>query len=1572
MALTLLMWSNVGWGQALLVENFEYPEGTLLVNAGWAAHSGAGQSSIAVVSPGLTFSGYYGSGIGNAAAMITSGEDVNRGFVSQNTGSIYVAFLVNISAATTGGDYFIHFTQTAGGSAAGFFTRVFARRDAENNLAFGISKGGAANYTGFDYSLNTTYLLVAKYTFVEGLTNDYADLFINPIIGSPEPSPTITGTDVAGTDATAIAGICLRQGGGTSAPSSQTDAIRVATTWADAVKASEPSVNVSVSSLSDFAYMVDEGPSTVQSFSVSGIYLTNDISVSLPTNYELSLANDPFVAATEALTLAHTDGTVASTTVYVRLKADLEEGEYDELINITSTDAESMVVSLSGAVTSAPIPTLELNGEYVGPYYAGDEVIVTWTATNLDFVVVEAWVPHENMWIAMTESVDAELGTASFNVPLDAPYSANYKIRVRNAEAETPVDESATFKVRAVTDNLATVRAYAANDEFRYEGVAVVTAMDGFNNRKFIQDESAAILIFDNGNIIATPYVIGDGMSGIIGRKTVSSNMVRLVPLEDPGEPVSTGNPVIPTVMTLDEVVTDDQSKLLTFEMVNFVTPGTFANGQNYNITDGTNTFVLRTDFWDVDYIGVAMPTSKFNLTGVLLQFNAVLQIVPRNLADFVVFSNDATLETFTLGGVDVLDLSGIVVADPEVEEGAELFVSDISEFTGIVAVASDENATVSITVDGVEVLEANWADYAFESNDVVLATVEAEDGTINYYKVTLVDTESASINVESINFYFNWPNEPVEITITWNDASEVTAFQFYDEEESEWIDLPAITPEGTFWEVIPIDEETATFKIYLEYAPEKSTKEGDFFTGYTEDVRIVFDLGMPAEFEVKMMIKTFDLTFIAVDENEVPIENFTVTVTPVDEDGYVVAQVDNVVEVAASFAYNYTIVAYGYATVEGTTEVIMEDETISVELESTDVPKVISYWNFNDNQPATDTNWDQPIPAAIGGGELTYTFTQAYSFAGTTMNGVEGEVSGGSFAARGGVDQINNGRHFIMTIPTIGFEGIVLSYAVRPTSSGFKSHEVQYTINGTDWLTHEIIDLTGLAVDWHLLSSDFTGVEGVDYNPEFAIRMVLTGATTESGNNRFDNIKVTGFGLNYETNILSFAHPLQMTPTVIDQEAGTVSLQVLNGTDLSALSPSFTLSSGATAWVGGNLQESGESVVNFTNPVTYTVLAENETDSRDWTVSITQAPVSNLAAITAFTVPNLLGNAVIDSDEKTVHAIVSYGTDLTELVPTITVSLGATISPESGVVQDFTAPVVYTVTAQDGTTSVEWTVTVVEVTLLPISEIRFTPHEENVSLYNNTIVATTGIVTAYYYYLGNPSGYYLQDGVAEWCGIMAYTGSGTLPAIGDEVRVSGMIGSFGRNTQFTNSPLTEVLSSGNDLPAPVVLPTGEVGHYKWQSMILRVENAECTSSANSEVTDGTGPIRLDRQLFSYTALAEGSFYNIVGMGASDNQHFRLRPRSANDIELISSVKPVWGESIATYPNPFSNTIWIDNLDNAKRIVVVNLLGQQVMNVELFGDSSTSIQTENLPSGVYLVTIVNAKGERSVRKMIKR
>lgn len=80
---------------------------------------------------------------------------------------------------------------------------------------------------------------------------------------------------------------------------------------------------------------------------------------------------------------------------------------------------------------------------------------------------------------------------------------------------------------------------------------------------------------------------------------------------------------------------------------------------------------------------------------------------------------------------------------------------------------------------------------------------------------------------------------------------------------------------------------------------------------------------------------------------------------------------------------------------------------------------------------------------------------------------------------------------------------------------------------------------------------------------------------------------------------------------------------------------------------------------------------------------------------ILTFTFPQQTGAAVIDTTAKTVTIEVQYGSELTNLAPTITMSYGATISPLSGLYCDFTNPFVYTVTAQDAVTTQEWTVTV-------------------------------------------------------------------------------------------------------------------------------------------------------------------------------------------------------------------------------------------------------------------------------------
>jgi hypothetical protein len=87
----------------------------------------------------------------------------------------------------------------------------------------------------------------------------------------------------------------------------------------------------------------------------------------------------------------------------------------------------------------------------------------------------------------------------------------------------------------------------------------------------------------------------------------------------------------------------------------------------------------------------------------------------------------------------------------------------------------------------------------------------------------------------------------------------------------------------------------------------------------------------------------------------------------------------------------------------------------------------------------------------------------------------------------------------------------------------------------------------------------------------------------------------------------------------------------------------------------------------------------------------------SNATDILTFTLVEQTGAATINATNHTVAIEVAYTADITDLTPTITLSYGATIDPLSGVSQDFTSPVTYTVTALDGITTQEWVVTVTQ-----------------------------------------------------------------------------------------------------------------------------------------------------------------------------------------------------------------------------------------------------------------------------------
>ncbi len=237
-AALILALTNTSINAQLLVENFNYTTSTTLTENGWTAHSGEGTSSPIVTSATISYPNYIGSGIGGQTTLAADGEDVNKELsASKNSGSVYAAFIVSINSASTGNNYFLHFSQSSGPSVSIYKTKLYVKKDASNKLAFGVLKGSTeANiaYTENLYSTETSYLIVIKYTFLPGPDNDYCNLYINPVIGQSEPEiPNIssTPTDNLSNDLSNISALCLRQASTTT--SVIIDGIRVASTWSE-------------------------------------------------------------------------------------------------------------------------------------------------------------------------------------------------------------------------------------------------------------------------------------------------------------------------------------------------------------------------------------------------------------------------------------------------------------------------------------------------------------------------------------------------------------------------------------------------------------------------------------------------------------------------------------------------------------------------------------------------------------------------------------------------------------------------------------------------------------------------------------------------------------------------------------------------------------------------------------------------------------------------------------------------------------------------------------------------------------------------------------------------------------------------------------------------------------------------------------------------------------------------------------------------------------------------------------------------------------------------------------------
>jgi outer membrane protein assembly factor BamB len=176
---------------------------------------------------------------------------------------------------------------------------------------------------------------------------------------------------------------------------------------------------------------------------------------------------------------------------------------------------------------------------------------------------------------------------------------------------------------------------------------------------------------------------------------------------------------------------------------------------------------------------------------------------------------------------------------------------------------------------------------------------------------------------------------------------------------------------------------------------------------------------------------------------------------------------------------------------------------------------------------------------------------------------------------------------------------------------------------------------------------------------------------------------------------------------------ADTIQLGLPQNTVLTSLIPTIT-------FTGKRLSPPGNSAQDFTKPVLYTVTAA---DGSVKTYTVVVNLLSGVKAITSFVFratdnPGLTADITGFVGNDTITVPFGAAANLTALVPFITYT-GKSISPSSGTAADFTAPVLYTVTAADGSTK-RYTV---------ILEMNLTLYAGSDDGYLYALDATTGVL---------------------------------------------------------------------------------------------------------------------------------------------------------------------------------------------------------------------------------------------------
>lgn len=611
---------------------------------------------------------------------------------------------------------------------------------------------------------------------------------------------------------------------------------------------------------------------------------------------------------------------------------------------------------------------------------------------------------------------------------------------------------------------------------------------------------------------------------------------------------------------------------------------------------------------------------------------------------------NNGTLLTPT---EDELYTTGITLADGDNYEFR--FVFRAKAFSQITVGANDaQMGSATLSVNGGAAAETA---IAYENDTVTLTAAPGERYMLTGWKVEDIDGTAIDITASELTATFTVPSTGKAITATAlfdidpDKASAQNALisaALYGEDGAL---IAAADRDGTRFEItLPDGYNVADLvekaKLVLDYSPYATAR----LKGADSD--------WPAEGQACGMTAGTEYTFVITAENKRDAQEYTIVIiAPKSGD-------NTITKVELLATADKAVIAEG--TLEGDTWTItITDKTVADNL-------TMQYLRLTYDEKAT-------VAMAGGYGDATGDFkwrngdvmcgmsvNQPVKFTVTAENGDTKEYTIVVKYDAPAAPELTNGtaERTSDKEATVKFtSGEAGTYYYAVVNKGATTPTVDTTKNGKNAVAGENVitlnNLTAGAREIYIIVKNASGVESA----ALKIDIPAFGGSTEQPGEFKISISAPKGGT--------------LTASKTTANAGdviTVTATPDTGMQMVAGSLTYTL-----AVAGGETKK----IDNFT----FTMPAGDVSLTCKWETKST-----TVDGITGFSINGVSGS--INQTNSTISVVMPYGTDVSKLVPVISGNNIASITPGSGVMQNFSKPVTYTVTLADGTTKT-YTVTV-------------------------------------------------------------------------------------------------------------------------------------------------------------------------------------------------------------------------------------------------------------------------------------